>query len=76
MLLSEGRRVEVVPLPHCFVLLPKNLLKLYDLLPVFRATRDEATPPCALHRRRNVLSSHLPGVDYAIYHGIPATCIT
>jgi hypothetical protein len=48
MLLSEGQRVEVIPLSHCLVLLPKSLLKLFDLLPVFRVARDEATPPCAL----------------------------
>jgi hypothetical protein len=36
------------PLPHFFILLPQSLLKHFDLLPFFRAARDEATPPCAL----------------------------
>jgi hypothetical protein len=42
LLLSEGRRVEVIPLPHCFipsphffVLLPQTFLKLFDLDLVF-----------------------------------------
>jgi hypothetical protein len=45
LLLSEDRCIEIISLPHCFVLLPKSLLKLSDLLPVFRAVRDEPTPP-------------------------------
>jgi hypothetical protein len=42
LLLSEGRRVEVIPLPRCFipsphffVLLPQTFLKLFDLDLVF-----------------------------------------
>jgi hypothetical protein len=34
-LLLEGRRVEVVSLPHCFVPLPQTLLKSFDLKLVF-----------------------------------------
>jgi hypothetical protein len=59
LLLSEGLSVEVVRLPHCFILLPldfillphffvplpQTILKHFDLEPVFRAARDEATPP-------------------------------
>jgi hypothetical protein len=59
LLLSEGLSVEVIPLYHCFVLLPLDfippphffiplpvtLLKHFDLEPVFRVARDEATPP-------------------------------
>jgi hypothetical protein len=59
LLLSEGLSVEVVPLPHCFISLPldfippphffiplpQTLLKHFNLEPVFRAARDEATPP-------------------------------
>jgi hypothetical protein len=58
LLLSEGLSVEVVRLPHCFVPLPldfipplhffiplpQTLLMHFDLKPVFRAVRDEATP--------------------------------
>jgi hypothetical protein len=55
-----------VPLPHFFIPLPQSLLKHFNLLPFFQAVRDEATPPCALRRRCNLLSSHLPGVNYAI----------
>jgi hypothetical protein len=72
LLLSEGLSIEVIPLPHCFispshffVLLPQTLLKHFNLEPVFRAVRDEGTP-WALWQRHNLLSSHLPGVDYAI----------
>jgi hypothetical protein len=65
-MLSEGQRVEVVLLPHCFIPPPQTLLKHFDLELVFRAARDEATPPCALCCHRSLLSSHLSGVDYAI----------
>jgi hypothetical protein len=51
LLLSEGLSIELVPLPHCFIPpphffipLPQTLLKHFDLEPIFRATRDEATP--------------------------------
>jgi hypothetical protein len=51
MPLSNGLSVEVIPLPHClvspphfFIPLPQSLLKHFDLGPVFRAARDEATP--------------------------------
>jgi hypothetical protein len=55
-----------VPPPHFFIPLPQSLLKHFNLLPFFQAVRDEATPPCALWRWRSLLSSHLPGVNYAI----------
>jgi hypothetical protein len=80
LLLSEGLSIEVIPLPHCIVLLPldfiplpllfvplpQSLLKHFNLLPFFRAARDDATPPCALQRQHSLLSSHLLGVNYAI----------
>jgi hypothetical protein len=58
-LLSEGLRVEVIPLPldfiplpldfipskHFFIPLLQTLIKHFNLKPVFRAARDEATPP-------------------------------
>jgi hypothetical protein len=80
LLLGEGLDVVVIPLSHCFILrplefipLPQSLLELFDL----RLARDEATPhTCALRRCHSLLSSHMPGVDYAIKHRIPATCIT
>jgi hypothetical protein len=87
LLLGEGMGVVVVSLSHCFILhpvefvplpllfipLPQSLLKLFDL----RLARDEATPHrCALQQCRSLLSSHMPGVDYSIKHGIPRTCIT
>jgi hypothetical protein len=57
MLLSECLSVILISLPHCFFLLPyffvllphffgplpQTLLKLFDLEPVFRAAKDEAT---------------------------------
>jgi hypothetical protein len=52
LLLSEGLSVEVVslpldfiPSPHFFIPLLQTLLKPFDLEAVFRAVRDEATPP-------------------------------
>jgi hypothetical protein len=87
LLLGECLGAVVVPLSHCFILRhlefvslpllfippPQSLLELFDL----RLVREEATPrTCALRRRRNLLSSHMPRVDYTIKHGIPATCIT
>jgi hypothetical protein len=59
LLLREGLSIEVVtlphyfiplplefnPPPHFFVLLPPTFLKHFDLKPVFRAARDNATPP-------------------------------
>jgi hypothetical protein len=87
LLLGEGLGVVVIPLSHCFILrplefvllpllfilLPQSLLELF----VLRLVRDEATPrTCALRRYRSFLSSHMPCVDYAIKHGIPAICIT
>jgi hypothetical protein len=87
LLLGEGLGIVVVSLSHCFILrtlefvslpllfvpLPQSLIELFDL----RLARDKATPrTCALRRCRNLLSSHMPGVDYAIKHEIPATCIT
>jgi hypothetical protein len=86
LLLGEGLGVVVVPLSHCFILRPlefvplpllfvllsQSLLELFDL----RLARDEATPrTCALRRCHNLLNSRMPGVDYAIKHGIHATCI-
>jgi hypothetical protein len=79
LLPSEGLSVEVIPWPHCIVLLPllsippphffiplpQNLLKHFDLLSFFRAVRDEATPPCAQRRCCSILSSHLSEVHYA-----------
>jgi hypothetical protein len=71
LLLSQGLSIEVILLPHCFVLpshffvpLPQTLLKHFNLESVFRAVRDEGTP-WALRRWHCLLSSHLPGVDYA-----------
>jgi hypothetical protein len=82
LLLSEDLRVVLIPLPHCFiplpyffVPLPQTLLEYFDLEPFFWVARDEATP-WALRRLSNLMSSHLPGVNYSIEHGIPATCIT
>jgi hypothetical protein len=87
LLLGEDLGVVVVPLSHCFILhplefvplpllfipLPQCLLELFDL----RLERGVATPcTCALRRCRSLLSSHMSGVNYAIKHGIPATCIT
>jgi hypothetical protein len=87
LLLGESLGVVVVPLSHCFILhplefvplpllfvpLPQSLLELFDL----RLARDEPTPRTyALRQCRNLLSSHMPGVDDTIKHGIPATCIT
>jgi hypothetical protein len=80
LLLGEGLDVVVILLSHCFILrplefipLPQSLLELFDL----RLARDEATPhTCALRRCHSLLSSHMLGVDYAIKHRIPATCIT
>jgi hypothetical protein len=87
LLLGECLSIVVVLLSHCFILcplefdllplllipLPHSLLELFDL----RLARERATPRTyALRRRRNLLSSHMPGVDYTIKHGIPATCIT
>jgi hypothetical protein len=80
LLLGEGLGIVVIPLSHWFILhplefvsLPQSLLELFDL----RLARDEATPrTCALRQCPNLLSSHMPRVDYAIKHGIPATCIT
>jgi hypothetical protein len=73
MLLSEGLSIEVIPLPldfirppHFFVSLLWTLLKHFGLEPVFQVARDEATPPWALRWCHSFLSSHLPGVDYAI----------
>jgi hypothetical protein len=59
LMLSKGLSVEVIPLPHCFILLPldfipllhffiklpQTLLKPFNLELVFRAARDKATPP-------------------------------
>jgi hypothetical protein len=65
--------LEFVPLPLLFVPLPQSLLELFDL----QLARDEATPRTyALRQCSNLLSSHMPRVNYAIKHGIPATCIT
>jgi hypothetical protein len=80
LLLGEGLGVVVVSLSHCFILhplelvpLPQSLLELFDL----RLVRDETTPhTCALQQCRSLLSYHMPRVNYAIKHGIPATCIT
>jgi hypothetical protein len=87
LLLGEGLGVVVFPLSHCFTLcplefvplpllfipLPQSLLELFDL----QLARDEATPhTCALRRCHSLLSSHMPGVDYDIKHGIPAICTT
>jgi hypothetical protein len=87
LLLGEGQGIVLISLSHCFILhplefillpmlfipLPQSLLELFDL----RSVRDKATPrTCALRQCRSLLSSHMPGVDYAIKHGIPATCIT
>jgi hypothetical protein len=65
LLLSNGLSVELIPLPHCFIMLPQTLLKHFDLEPVFRAVKDEVTP-WALHCRRSLLSSNLLGVSYSI----------
>jgi hypothetical protein len=87
LLLGEGLGIVVLQLSHCFILrplefvslhllfvpLPQSLIELFDL----RLVRDEATPrTCALRRCRSLLSSHMPGVNYVIKHGIPTTCIT
>jgi hypothetical protein len=34
-----------IPPPHFFILLLQSLLKHFDLMPFFRAMRDEAAPP-------------------------------
>jgi hypothetical protein len=51
LLLSEGLRLVLISLPHCFVPLPhffiplpETLLKHFDLEAVFLAARDETTP--------------------------------
>jgi hypothetical protein len=82
LLLSKGMSVVLILLPHCFIPLPhffiplpQTLLKHFDLEPVFRLARDEATP-WALRWLSTLLSSHLPGVNYSIHHDKPAPCIT
>jgi hypothetical protein len=37
--------LDFLPPPHFFISLPQTLLRHFNLEPVFRAARDEATSP-------------------------------